>query len=581
MGQKHFDMYPRFDELFLSSLIKNGQYFDNAYSQGPYTEAALMGLLSGQKTLDYNGYLRNFADSPNTLFDFFSKNGYRTYRTNQLPHMYESSYERNVTDMRFISTPSVENLYDYRFNYYKNKKKKNKLKESDLNEITNLLEDHFVFWKKFCRKLINNDLEMDLLIDNISLDSVEKIYLDIQKEESKFLFNKKQYVDSLLSTPKNDFSLYKINRICFSPFFNCDKEAIELLVTIKEKTNDMQKKLNKHNNHFPFALFKDAVLRIIKNPTQNTLYDLYKLLQTTKTIYSIDKNETRFGTNANKLKENPSAYSIFNNFISFAKKTNDSFFAYLHVEDLHLPSAVFTYDLFDKEMFELEMEDIQHVLEILPSSFSGDILTPISLKYIDRKIEYLFKELNKIGKLEDTIIVLTADHGHSFYNSPIRKTTFRASFNLENYRIPIIIFGSELEKLKDSKPHSSFCIPKTISSLVGFESPENFYQKSLYTDKQSITILEYAGAGCPDIDDREMFFCAFDNQYYLALKGMINKPFSFKNVYDIYEMTNDYKWKRKMSKNSKNKKLTSYLLNHLENRRLELYTSREKKKYVG
>ena len=187
MGQKHFDMYPNFDKLFLSKVISDGIYFNNVYSQGPYTEAALMGLLSGQKTLDYNGYLRNFVDSPNTLFDVFSKSGYRTYRTNQLPHMYESSYERNVSDMRFISTPNIYNLYDYRFNYYREKKKKRNIKEKDYQEIINLLSEHFIYWKQFCNKIIEKSDEMELLSKNVSIESVDQILKKVESEESIFL----------------------------------------------------------------------------------------------------------------------------------------------------------------------------------------------------------------------------------------------------------------------------------------------------------------------------------------------------------------------------------------------------------
>ena len=86
----------------------------------------------------------------------------------------------------------------------------------------------------------------------------------------------------------------------------------------------------------------------------------------------------------------------------------------------------------------------QEVFNRLPSDYKGSITHDLSLRYIDNVIEYLFNVLKQEDLLEDTCIIITADHGFSFSGNPLRDS-FLTNLYLENYNVPLLIYNSGYE----------------------------------------------------------------------------------------------------------------------------------------
>jgi arylsulfatase A-like enzyme len=113
-------------------------------------------------------------------------------------------------------------------------------------------------------------------------------------------------------------------------------------------------------------------------------------------------NFTNFFENNNNLdeelpeKNNPSFETTEKSLTWLEKNKNENFFLFIHFWDVHHPySPPDEYDIFSGEN-----EDIV--------KYDGEI------KFVDYKVKLILDKLEKLNLLNDTIILITADHGESF-----------------------------------------------------------------------------------------------------------------------------------------------------------------------
>ena len=90
---------------------------------------------------------------------------------------------------------------------------------------------------------------------------------------------------------------------------------------------------------------------------------------------------------------------------------------------------------------------------------------------LDKALAYLLEELEKAGKLENTVIVLSGDHypyglGKAAIDELAEKTVEE---NFELYHSTLIIWKQGMEPIEVKKPASSLDILPTISNLFGLE----------------------------------------------------------------------------------------------------------------
>jgi arylsulfatase A-like enzyme len=87
------------------------------------------------------------------------------------------------------------------------------------------------------------------------------------------------------------------------------------------------------------------------------------------------------------------------------------------------------------------------------------------ISYVDDQIKNLFSELDKRGALENTIVIITSDHGESLGEHGLLQHS--TSLYLQEIHVPLIIWqpGTIPAKLVDT-PISTTSLPSTILSLV-------------------------------------------------------------------------------------------------------------------
>lgn len=97
----------------------------------------------------------------------------------------------------------------------------------------------------------------------------------------------------------------------------------------------------------------------------------------------------------------------------------------------------------------------------------------------DREIESTYHRLEKAGELENTLIIITADHGEllgedGLYGHP-------PTLNQPLLRVPLIFAGDCVEAGETGVQVGLIDLAPTVASLIGAEVPGGYHGESLYT----------------------------------------------------------------------------------------------------
>jgi len=199
----------------------------------------------------------------------------------------------------------------------------------------------------------------------------------------------------------------------------------------------------------------------------------------------------------------------------------------------------FTYDTDSVELLSKEKEMALDVISKLPKTYYGSVSHDLSLRYIDSIIEYLFDQLQSKALLEDTCIIITADHGFSFAGNPVRDS-FVINLYLENYNIPCYIYNSGREAQVIDRICTSKDIPATICDLAFGGKATGFTGHSLFDGYEYPNVMiEYCGGGCPDISRRELKIAAFDKKWFVGALATVNDEITDDKITEIYDLEND------------------------------------------
>ena len=162
---------------------------------------------------------------------------------------------------------------------------------------------------------------------------------------------------------------------------------------------------------------------------------------------------------------------INNEFLSFLEKQDkEPFFAWLHYMDIHHPfMPPMDYYRYSgrtiarmEKIYRGETAPRTKDIALFKSMYSA------SLRYVDHELGKLFEKLKSVGIWDNTLIILTADHGEEFMDHG--DISHKARLYDELIRVPLLI------KL----PHTS--VNTTVDEVVG-------------TINIAPTVADYAGIG--------------------------------------------------------------------------------------
>ena len=560
---------------FLNELKKNNVYIDDMYSQAPYTEAANMGIYCGQDTLQNGGYMFRYKYAPKTIFEAMKEKGYRTYYNDFQPQCHISSVIRGIDDIYYSVGFDLGALWNYRLKHYSNLFKDGKLNGNDYTALYEIFNDNFIGWLHFVDNIIDIDKSIELIINNDPSYDATKVKKQVEYEYQLFNNNKKKYVDEVLLEGTNHrlFSIQpfrQVEKIKDRKFYKSIKHIFK---PVCKKVRKYDFKFNKKNCKGIFKGANRKLFQFIKKPNAINLKNYVKAsLLSINQLFDVDLYK-RINKNYDYFKNAPSLKTHIDHYIKWRKNTTDPSFCFMHVDDIHNPEVFFTYDTEDVELLKMEKEAAMDVLNNIPSDYTGSLSHDLSLRYIDGVIKYFYNEMEKNNFIENTIILICADHGFSFSGNPLRDSAV-VNLYLENYNIPCIITGTGLENKKIEGLFESKDIPATLCYLADGIIPIEFSGKNVFVSKgYDKLIIEYCGGGCPDLSRRELKMAAFDKKLFVGCCLKLDEDLTFDKISELYDLEKDPKQLDNLINKYDNRQFVQEYIDLINKRKHEILVS--------
>lgn len=154
-----------------------------------------------------------------------------------------------------------------------------------------------------------------------------------------------------------------------------------------------------------------------------------------------------------------------------------------------------------------------------------------SVHYTDKQIEFFIDKLEKLGLLNDTVLVIYGDHGgvHKYYNDEIQNVPLEGDWWKErDYKIPLFIYGKGIEGKTISVAGGQTDIVPTVLYLLGIDVKENIFmgRNLLNTNRNSTVIKGNEIIGNPTEEERKRL----EKAYTIADYIIKNKYFETKKL---------------------------------------------------
>ena len=181
------------------------------------------------------------------------------------------------------------------------------------------------------------------------------------------------------------------------------------------------------------------------------------------------------------------------------KNLNEKFFLWMHYMDPHepyIPPEEYLTDFSSrKEAFNFNLSaDIDNLseeeLRTLKRLYEGEV------KYTDACIGEFLDYLEKRRLLEESLIIITGDHGHAFMEHGRFAHAHDILYN-EVIHVPLIIFGLGRQIVYSNV--QLLDLPPTILSLLGIECPPTFVGKSLFEKREGEAEIIFSESAKPDL----------------------------------------------------------------------------------
>lgn len=525
---------------FLDELKKSGICYENMFSQAPYTEAAVMNIYCGQDVLQNGGYLFRFKNAPLTIFEAMQKKGYITYFNSLQPQCYPSSLRRGVDQIFYNTGYDQEALWPYRLAHYAQLYQSDDLTDADYRVLEDIFEDNFRQWIRFTNDILTKDPSTDMIRDNADYDArlVRRL---VSEQMEHFHKNVRAYIREVLEQGQKHpfFKIPAYTQNHKLPERKAAKEIKKMYAPLCRRIFRMQMRLNFKNTKGIWKGLIKKLSALLKAPSVASAKDFAKsVLLSINILADLDLFDRLH--DCDRFKNSPSCRTHIDHYISWAKTQNNQkhHFACIHIDDIHNPEVFFTYDSENMDLLREEKLAAQELLNQIPETYSGNLTHDLSLRYMDNVIRYLYNQLEKNGMLQDTCVLICADHGFSFSGNPLRDSAV-VNLYLENYNIPCVISGSDLDARCIAELRSSKDIPAILCGLADGEIPPPFTGKTCNNERYPCLQIEYCGGGCPDILRRELKLAAFDEHFFVGALAKVEAPIGQQEITEVYDLEHD------------------------------------------
>lgn len=468
----------------LRTLFDQGIVFDNLWATGSTTQMSMPTFMTGTYPLDCGGYNSGLIHRPKTVSEVMQENGYRTVswnggRAGSLEGGYERGYDefnRNWSLNGFLEHISRVSSFYYHHT------KSGRIPVSDGARA----------FEPFLA-IFNEQAQLHAQQNLHALESGQRqpsINTDYPAEYWKFILR------------LNEGFTRKFNRN--------RRKACESIVTWRDR----------FSLHYRL---KNKVLRALGRPEDGWIPTIHYM--TWLQSYTASKKLARCKELAFSEKTTQIPYQSeqmdFPSLGYFVDQMEDwlkapqtkPFFAYMVTCDTHLKWNWLTYESSEnKARIQEESEAIRNYLESVKtaSGFRNDkeIKYLSSIKYTDLQTQRLIEILKKRGLYDNTVFILTSDHGTTAPELPQRPS--RATPDEwwdEVFKVPAAIVGSGISHQRIPSYLSTVDFPSTALDALDLPIPTEYRGHSALGESargRDFVLMENMGMGICDFNWRMM-----------------------------------------------------------------------------
>jgi len=259
------------------------------------------------------------------------------------------------------------------------------------------------------------------------------------------------------------------------------------------------------------------------------------------------------------------AETINKKVISWLKKyKKENFFIWIHYMDTHIPyfppakfcnrllvSNMDIYDIYSKMNKNEKVS--QNELNAAIFLYDGTI------RYIDYAIGELIKKMDELSVLDDTIIIITADHGDEFGEHEGFVHSPKKLYD-ELIHVPLIIYNAEHKNIVVDKPVSLLDIAPTITDLLNLPVIKTFHGRSLIPVIKGEKITNGIISEGFDPQEDKIIVSFRDEEWKYIFHGSSKK-------HELYNIKNDPRETKNLyeEEEEKAKEYESKIIEHISN----------------
>mgnify|MGYP002819586970 CR=1 FL=1 len=485
-------------------LANNGISCTRTFSHGCPTQMAMPSMFTSSLPLDYGGY-DDIKGRPNTLAEVFKEHGYDTIGfTNGGTTSSYFGYDRGFNQFNELFTLdavwfSLRKLY---FSYY--------FDMQSTGEYSDL-----VFYDKV----------------SIHLENFFQ-YLFSNTENLQSLFSTKENTDKKINIELNNGLLTEKLTFEYNKFHD---DSIKF---INEKTNFLKLKSKRYNNEVSRIELINYLQEI--NLNERRISPLVSMC-----IWAEHNINNWFGTNIklNNHSETLRRDIKMTDMMIETIKTNDNnpFFLWGHFMSVH--DKVYNHN----SVFQIPV--LNSVTEKIIQKDSCRFYD-LSIRAVDDMINKLTNVLKQKKIFDETLLVITSDHGH-YAGVPNRGIGLgRMPLYDEFIHVPLIFYNPSFRNTTVDYLCDLMDIAPTILDLANISCPSVFKGKSVFSqnfDERKHVLLEHAGRGPCDLNNKPIRIGVRTKEHKLIISESIkntNHNFSDNELYDLsqdaHEKTNLY-----------------------------------------
>jgi arylsulfatase A-like enzyme len=239
----------------------------------------------------------------------------------------------------------------------------------------------------------------------------------------------------------------------------------------------------------------------INNPKLKRIDDIINLTGLLKSAYRQVSGKARPYVGADVITDDT---------IAWLKSTDSPFFCWAHYMDVHhpcYPPAEY------RERFGVEHIDVETVSNLYSMLLDDSetlsdeqidemrALYRAAIVYVDSHIDRLVQTLKSMGRFENTLVVLTSDHGelfgeHGEYGKPERMYD-------ELVQVPLVVVnGPDTTEGMTNELVSLLDLPPMFHEATGVEIPSEYEGQSLASEPREHVVAEHEVQGNPIVGVR-------------------------------------------------------------------------------